>query len=124
MNTEGYRYTAVNTDEVDRAEVDEARPLAWLSYLSILFLIPLLAMRGNRFALFHARQGMILFGYKVGLAVISIILTTAGIGIITLFVGELILFILSIIGIVKSAQGQFWKCPLWVYELAQRLPVA
>lgn len=121
---ESYRYTAVNTAEVDRAEVDEARPLAWLSYLSILFLIPLLAMRGNRFALFHARQGMILFGYKVGLAVISIILTVAGIGIITLFVGEAILFVLSIIGIVKAAQGQFWKCPLWVHELAQRLPVA
>lgn len=119
-----YRYTALDTAEIDRVEVDKARPLAWLSYLSILFLVPLLAMRGNRFALFHARQGMILFGYKVGLAVVSLILTAAGIGIITLFVGEVILLVLSIIGIVKSAQGEFWKCPLWVYELAQRVPVS
>lgn len=124
MNLKGYQYTAVDTAEVGKAEVDEARPLAWLSYLSILFLIPLLAMRGNAFALFHARQGMVLFGYKVGLAIVSLILAAAGIGIITLVVGELILLVLSIIGIVKAAQGQFWECPLWVHELAQKLPVA
>ena len=121
---ENYKYTAIDIGEVDRVEVDEARPLAWLSYLSILFLIPLLAMRGNRFALFHARQGMVLFAYKVGLGIVSLILAAAGIGIITLFVGEAILLVLSIIGLVKSAQGQFWRCPLWVHELAQKLPMA
>lgn len=121
---QSYRYTAIDVAQVGRDEVNEARPLAWLSYVSILFLVPLLAMRGNRFALFHAKQGMILFAYKVGVVIVGVVLSAALIGVLILVVGEMIVLILSIIGIVKSALGEFWKCPFWVHELAQRLPIA
>jgi len=78
---ESYRYTAIDISQVGRDEVNEARPIAWLSYVSILFLVPLLAMRGNRFALFHARQGMILFAYKVGVILASVVLSVVFIGV-------------------------------------------
>jgi uncharacterized membrane protein len=121
---EAYRYTAIDPAKVDEQEIDEARPLAWLSYLSILFLIPLFALRGNRYALFHVRQGMILFAYKIGLIIASLILSFLVVGLVLWIVGSIILFVLCIVGIVKSALGEFWKAPLWIYELAQKLPIS
>jgi hypothetical protein len=119
-----YRYTSIDPAQVEKSEVDEGRPLAWLSYVSILFLIPLFALRGNHYALFHVRQGMILFAYKIGLIIVSLILSLFVIGPVVWIVGSIMLFVLCIMGIVMSAQGKFWKCPFWVYELAQRLPIS
>ena len=121
---EPYRYTSIDPARVAKQEIEEGRPLAWLSYVSILFLVPLLALRGNRYALFHVRQGMILFVYKIGLIVASLILSFVVIGIALWVVGSIVLVVLCVIGIVKSVQGQFWRAPLWVYELAQKLPIA
>jgi uncharacterized membrane protein len=121
---ESYRYTAINIEEATRAEIDEARPIAWLSYISILFLVPFFARRNNRFALFHARQGMVLFAYDIALTIASAILAFFIIGAWVWIVGTVILAVLCIMGIAKSASGKFWKCPFWVYELAQRLPVS
>ncbi len=120
---ESFRYTAVDIEEATNREINEARPVAWLSYVSVLFLVPLFARRNNRFALFHARQGMILFAYKIGLIIASVILALFLIGPLVWIVGSIILAVLCIMGIVKSALGKFWKCPFWVNELAQKLPI-
>jgi len=121
---QSYRYTAIDPTQVTKSEINEGRPLAWLSYVSILFLVPLFALRGNKYALFHVRQGMVLFAYKIGLIVASLILSLLVIGPAVWIVGSIILFVLCIMGIVKSAVGEFWKCPFWVHQLAQRLPIS
>ncbi|MBI5144164.1 MAG: zinc ribbon domain-containing protein, partial [Candidatus Omnitrophica bacterium] len=42
-------------------EVLEGKPFAILSYLWILCLVPLILKKENRFAMFHAKQGLVLF---------------------------------------------------------------
>ena len=42
------------------SEVEMAKGTAWLSYLGILWLIPLLTMKDNAFAKFHVKQGIVL----------------------------------------------------------------
>ena len=67
---------------------------------------------------------MVLFAYKIGLIIASLILTLLVIGPAVWIVGSIILFVLCIMGIVKAAVGEFWKCPFWVHQLAQRLPIS
>ncbi|MEO0146308.1 MAG: hypothetical protein ABIM19_05695, partial [candidate division WOR-3 bacterium] len=48
--------------EIDPKVIEEGKGLAWLSYLGILFLVPLFVQRTNPYSMFHVRQGMVLFG--------------------------------------------------------------
>ena len=100
------------------ADVEQAKGTAWLSYLSILWLVPLLTLKDNEFAKFHVKQGIVLtiYGFAVGIV-------GGGIPFLGWFivapVGSVILIILAIMGIVNSLAGRYWKCPLGVSILAE-----
>lgn len=95
------------------ADVEENKIIAALSYLWILFLIPLLLKRKSKFAQFHAKQGMILFVIDV---IASFFIWIPIIGQL-LFV---VLLIISIIGIIKAYSGEYWKGP-FIYEWSQKI---
>jgi len=115
--------------EMDPKAVEEGKGLAWLSYLGILFLVPLFSQRQNPFTMFHVRQGIVLMGvWIVGiiLGILQIIIhiivsmidipyasccVDVGLGLVQLAIYILAL-ILSIIGIVKSLSGELWKLPM------------
>ena len=46
-------------------DVEANKTVAALSYISILFLVPLLGKRDSKFAQFHAKQGLILFTTRI-----------------------------------------------------------
>jgi uncharacterized membrane protein len=86
-------------------DVEENKIVAALSYLNILFLIPLFLKRESRFAQFHAKQGLVMF--------------------ILFFAGQLIfwiplfgwaLFLLWLgadaVALVRTLQGQLWEIPI------------
>ena len=56
----------------DELASDESRLAALISYIPFLCFIPLLNMRDNKVALFHARQGTILFLIELAAAVLLI----------------------------------------------------
>ncbi len=62
------------TAEYDPADIEKNRVFAGLSYLWILFILPLFACPESRFARFHANQGLILFIFE---AVINLIFAAA-----------------------------------------------
>lgn len=62
-------------------DVQDGKALAWLSYLGILFLIPLLAKRQNKYCQFHAKQGLVLL-----IAEIIVLILTFFFGIVALIV--------------------------------------
>jgi uncharacterized membrane protein len=110
----------------DAKEIEEGKTYAAIGYLGILFLIPLLAAKDNKFAQFHAKQGMVLFIAFIICAIIASILFI--IPIIGWFLlgplAWLIVFIggvvLAIMGIVKALQGEYWKMPVlggWAEQL-------
>jgi len=90
-------------------DIEKNKTAAAFSYVWILFLIPLLGKKHSKFCQFHAKQGLVLFlfsfiswlplvGWLVGLAII----------------------IISIMGIMKSLEGVWWKIP-YVYDLSKKI---
>jgi len=120
----------LNFPEATEEQIKEGKSLAWLSYLWILFLIPLFAHKDNPFSKYHARQGMVLFFAEVAVGILWAILgaitlaitlgTHGGAGFCTIIISWIImpilyvlLGILAIIGIIQSASGKFWRMPLF-----------
>jgi len=90
-------------------DIEKNKTIAALSYVWILFLIPLLGKKHSKFSQFHARQGLILFllsfiawfpliGWLIGLAVI----------------------IISVMGILKTLEGTWWKVP-YIYDISKKI---
>lgn len=48
------------TNSFDRTDIDQNKVIAALSYLGILFFLPLVACPNSKFGRFHANQGLIL----------------------------------------------------------------
>ncbi|MCM8760784.1 MAG: DUF4870 domain-containing protein [Candidatus Omnitrophica bacterium] len=99
----------------DEKEVLEGKPYAILAYLWILCLIPLLLKKDNKFALFHAKQGLVLF---IGEIIIGIVGIIPFIGWLIAFFGTILFSVLSLIGIVQALNGKYWKMPV-VFDIAE-----
>jgi uncharacterized membrane protein len=100
----------------DAAAVEDGKSLAWLSYFGLLLLIPLLVKPDNSFCKHHAKQGLVMLLLWIALAFIAAIIPI--LGYIIWILGALTLFVLAIIGIINSVQGEYWKAPLGIYELS------
>lgn len=113
MAEKGKKKEFVDSDKA----AEEGKSIAWLSYLGILLLIPLLVKPDNTFCKHHAKQGLVMLLLWIGLWIISHIPILGWfIGII----GWIILVILAIIGIVQSLSGSYWKAPLGIYQLSEK----
>ena len=100
-------------------DIEKAKGTAWLSYLGLLWLIPMLTLKDNAFAKWHVKQGIALDIVSVGLAIVMSILSFILIGFIIGPIGFLLILIFRIMGLIKAVQGQYWKCPLGVSKIAE-----
>jgi len=108
--------------------VEEGRVWAIIAYLWILFLVPLLGKKDNKFALYHAKQGLMFFIATIVLwiagAIISVIfafIPFAGWAIsaiiwVLIWVFILVLFI---VGIVNAATGKYAPLPV-IGQIAEK----
>ncbi len=89
----------------DKKDVDDNKVIAALSYIGILFLIPLLAKRESKFCQEHAKQGLVLFiVWIVG----SFVFWFPIIGWLLL----IIVFLADLMAFIKALSGEFWEIPL------------
>jgi uncharacterized membrane protein len=102
-------------------EIDEGKIWAFIGYWGILFLVPLLGKRDNKFALFHGKQGMVLFIFLVVVVWILGFIPIIG-WFILRPIGWLIWLILAIIGMVMSLQGKYWKMPV-LGDIAEKIKI-
>src|SRR5262249_48331500 len=93
----------------DPVDAEQNKVMAILGY--IIFLIPLLAARGSRFAMYHTNQGLLLFLFGVAVNIIGSIIPFLG-WMIILPVGNIIWFVFAILGIVNAAGGKMKPLPL------------
>jgi len=97
----------------ENKDIKEGKIWAVLAYLGPLCLLPLLNKKDNKFALHHAKQGLVLF---VGELIAFIVFLIPFIGqFILTFLGWLIGLIFgaySIIGVIQSLMGKYWKAPI------------
>ncbi len=99
--------------KIEDKDILENKTIAALSYAWILFLVPLLGKRDSKFAQFHAKQGLILF----------IIELVAGFFMWFPIFGQLLmlaLVLVSVLGIIKALNGEWWKMPV-VYEWSKKI---
>ncbi len=94
---------------------DEGRMAAILAYIPFLCFVPLLSMRENKEARFHARQGVMLFLIEL-VAVLFLIDAISDL----VFKGLLIVALaLSVAGIIFAVQGKNYKLPV-IGDLADK----
>ncbi len=91
--------------------------IAAIGYLWLLFLVPLLLKKGNKFCEFHAKQGLVLF-------IFSLIITVIGalpiLGWLIAFFGWILIIIFALIGFVNALQGKEWEIP-YLGKYAKRI---
>lgn len=89
-------------------ETDKVNAIAILSYIGILFLVPLLAAKDDEFAQYHAKQGLVLFIVAV---VGSFIGMVPILGWLLLPFFGLAVLILAIMGIINVFKGERKELP-------------
>lgn len=116
--------------EATQEQINDGKGIGILSYFWWLVIVPLLAKKDNPFTMYHARQGLALAILQTIIFILRIVFgrfaTWYGIGVlfgifsIVFWLLFVLLWIFAIIGIIKCAQGKFWKLPL-VGDLAESL---
>lgn len=99
----------------ERFTSDEGRMAAIMAYIPILCFVPLLSMKDNPEARFHARQGVMLFLVEL-VAVLFLFDTISDLvfkGILLVAAG------LSVAGIVFAIQGKNYRLP-FIGDLAEK----
>ena len=108
--------TPDTTAECDAADIEQNKVMALLSYLWLLFLVPLFLAKESKFARFHANQGIVLA--VAGTAIGIILGIAAFIPVVNIIVGivgglvELAVLALTVLGIYNAVQGKAKELPL------------
>lgn len=95
--------------EKDIKDIQEGKFFAVISYISFLCIIALLLKRDNKFALYHAKQGLVLFVFEVAAFIISIIPL---LGWLLGRFGLVIFSLFSIWGILQALMGNYNRFPI------------
>lgn len=93
----------------DKKDVEKNKGMAILAY--IIFLIPLLAAKDSKFAMYHANQGLTLFLLAIGVNVVGTIIPFLG-WFILAPLGNLLVLVLAIMGILNASKGEMKPLPL------------
>lgn len=96
-------------------DIQENKTIAYLSYLGILFLVPMLVKKESKFAQFHAKQGLILtIAWFLG----SFLYVFMGLGALI----HLVLIIFSIMGLINVSKGEMKDLPV-VGDIAKKFNI-
>lgn len=104
----------------------DGRLIAALSYVGLLCLIPLIFARDSAFAQEHARQGLFIALMMILLKTFSNSIWTVSFGGLFVTILGFTLFVTSIIGIIKAAQGERFEIPYisdWTRTLSKKFGV-
>ncbi len=98
-------------------EIREGKFFAIIAYISLLCIITLVLKKNNKFALYHAQQGLVLFVLEVAAFILSIIpLLSWLIGIF----GYAIFLLVSIWGMIQAFQGLYSRIPV-ISKIAEKV---
>lgn len=120
--------TPDHTSSYDATDIENNKIMALLSYIGLLFLVPLFAAKDSRYAQFHVNQGIVFCIASIAFAIIQGILFGIGfaffafIPFLGLVLGVLIwilqfvlsipFILLMILGIYNSVQGKAQELPI------------
>ena len=99
--------------------VKEGKVFAILAYIWILCLIPLLVKKENKFAFFHAKQGLVLFIAAVAVGIIGMI---PFLGWLIAVLGLMLIPIICLIAIIQVLMGNYWRIPI-IADIADKINI-
>jgi len=106
----------VNDFGIDEQDINENKGISVLSYLGILFLIPLLVKKDSKYVKFHVNQGLVLFIIDIAITILDGVFKPLGVAGSVLSgltgIAGLAVFILMIMGIVNAATGKVKELPI------------
>lgn len=105
------------TDPQNEQEIRDGRFFAIIAYVSFLCIITLVLKKDNKFALYHARQGLVLFVMEVAAFILSIIPLLGWL--IGVF-GYALFLLVSIWGILQAGLGIYCRIPV-VTEISEKV---
>jgi len=88
--------------------IEEGRFFAVISYISFLCIVSLVLKKENKFALYHARIGLVLFVFEVLIFLLSIISILGWLK----PVGLVVFTLVSLWGIIQSILGRYYRLPI------------
>jgi len=94
-------------------DVESSRIMAAISYVWILFVIPLFFKRKSKFAQFHAKQGAVLFIAEI---IVWLFIWIPLLGQIAFFA----VILIAIIGFIKAYNGEWWQAP-FIYKWSEKI---
>lgn len=93
-------------------DINADKGITYLSYIGLLFLVPMLAKKESKFAQFHAKQGLVLtIGWFLG----SFLYFAFGLGALV----HLAIVVFSIMGLINVSKGEMKKLPI-VGDIAEK----
>lgn len=98
-------------------DIQEGKLFAVISYMIVLCVVTLALKKENKFALFHGKQGLVILIMWVAAAILRLIPLMGG---LIWLIALVVLGILSLVGIVQSLMGNYWKMPL-IGEIAEKI---
>jgi uncharacterized membrane protein len=104
----------------DEREVKEGAPYAVLSYVFFLWILTFIFKKeANRFAHFHAKQGIVIF---VGEVICLFLLMIPLVGTVFSHIGFIILFVASLCGMYSALTGKAKRIAL-VGDIADKMVI-
>ena len=106
-------------DSLKEKDIQEGKFFAVISYISFLCIVSLVLKKDNKFTLYHAKQGLVLFVFEVAVFIISVIpllgwlIGMFGVAVFTLF---------SIWGILQALMGNLNRFPL-ISDIADKIVI-
>ncbi|WP_455671624.1 zinc-ribbon domain-containing protein [Phocaeicola sp.] len=119
--------TTDSTADFDKADIEQNKVMAILSYFGILVFIPIFAAKGSKFARYHANQGLALFIAMIGWWIVDYILTMLlrsllwrGLGLWEIYslcgtvlnLVYIVFTVLAVIGIINALNGKAKELPV------------
>ncbi len=103
------------TTTADERDAQDNKYLAALSYIHILFLVPLLAKKESKFCQFHAKQGLVLF------VVQTVVFMVAWFPLIGWMLAAAAILV-SVIGVFKVLAEEYWEIP-YLHKYSQKIKI-
>jgi len=97
------------TSQPEQTKKEGPNMVAILSYIGILVLIPLFAVKDDEFVKYHAKQGLVLFIAEIATIFVSWIPI---LGWLIGFLAGIIWLVLAIMGILSVVKGEKKQLPL------------
>lgn len=119
--------TTDSTADFDKADIEQNKVMAILSYFGILVFIPIFAAKDSKFARYHANQGLALFIALFGWWIVDYILTMLlrsllwrGLGLWEIYslcgtvlnLVYIVFTVLAVIGIINALNGKAKELPV------------